>query len=66
MCSAGGLKNSGVRNQRSVICTQPSVSFVSVHCRRRAIFPTPQRCFRRVRVITRLISPALHSVMFCY
>ena len=34
-----------------------SVAFVSVHCMRRAVFPTPQLCFRRV--ITHLISPVL-------
>ena len=31
-----------------MICIPLSVAFVSVHCTRRAVFPTPQLCFRRV------------------
>ena len=31
-----------------MICTPLSVAFVAVHYTRRAVFPTPQLCFRRV------------------
>ena len=31
-----------------MICNPLSVAFVSVHCVRCAVFPTPQLCFRRV------------------
>ena len=33
---------------RSVICIPRSVASVSIHCTMRAVFPTPQLCFRRV------------------
>ena len=33
---------------RSVICNSLSVAFVSVHCTRCAVFPSPQLCFSRV------------------
>ena len=52
-----------------MICNPLSVAFVSVHCTRCAVFPTPQLCLRRVMACAfdrtpNIISTAFWNVSF--